>query len=231
MTTPKTRPIAEGKVIKGMRILKSVLEAIDVEEVQPGKFDNASAFIQHFLTQYFEIEVPMYELLGYFSSRKKPNRSASGKRSQRCFEKRLYLVKFVMDRRLAIANWKRKSFALRKRISWKQVCAEWNKAHPHDPMTPAVLKVGYYRAIAEEGIQRAYFASKNYEYDTLWSGILRDPYNLAGSGKSLRTWHFDQGLLKQAEKEAQRLRLKSAASLINYLLVEYYRGNLITRKK
>ena len=45
-----------------------------------------------------------FELLEYFSSRKKPKDSASGKRYHRCFEKRLYLVEFVMGRRLTIAN-------------------------------------------------------------------------------------------------------------------------------
>ena len=108
----------------------------------------------------FIVKWEILEPFAYFSSRKKPKDSASGKRYQRCFEKRLYVVEFVMGRRLTIANWKRKSFALRKRINWKQICAEWNEAHPHDRMSPAVLKVKYYRAIAEKDIQQGYFDRK-----------------------------------------------------------------------
>ena len=118
MITPKTRPIAEGKVLKSMRVLKSVLQAIEVEEVSTGKFDDACAFVQQFLTQYFEFGV-----------------------------------------------------------------------------------------------------------------LMRDPYQLSGSGKMMRTWHFDKWLLAQTELEAHKLRLKSAAALVNNLLVEYYQGNLITRKE
>ena len=115
----------------------------------PGDEDITLADLDGLIWEFFD----KFERLEYLSSRK-PKHSASSKRYHRCFEKRLYLVEFVMDRRLTIANWKRKSFALRKRINWKRVCAEWNKAHPHDPMSPATLKVRYYRAIAEEDIQR-----------------------------------------------------------------------------
>ena len=96
------------------------------------------------------------ELLKYFSSRKKSKGSTPKKRYQRCFEKRLYLVEFVMGRRLPIASWLSKSFALRKRFNWKQICAEWNEAHPNDHMSLEALKVRFYHAITEEDIQQEY---------------------------------------------------------------------------
>ena len=126
----------------------------------------------------------MFELLDYFANRKKAKGSASGKRYQRCFEKRLYLVEFVMDRRLTIANWNRRSFALRKRINWRELCEEWNKSHPNDPMSPEVLKVRYYRAIAEEDVKREYFARKDYEESIWWEGLVSELVREVEEGKT-----------------------------------------------
>lgn len=104
-------------------------------------------------------------LIEYFSSRKKPKGSTPKKRYQRCFENRLYLVEFVMRRHLfevdqTIANQGRESIDWRKRIDWKQMFVEWNEAHPNDHISPEVLKVRYYRAIAEEDIQREYIKGR-----------------------------------------------------------------------
>lgn len=84
----------------------------------------------------------------YFSHRKKPN-VTSTKRYQRCFERRVYLVKFIMGRNLATHN--------SKRINWKQLCIDWNEAHPNDTFHPKVIKVRYYRALAEPEIRKIYF--------------------------------------------------------------------------
>ena len=81
----------------------------------------------------------------YFSHRQKPKVEGRG-RYQRSFEKRLYLVRFVLATR---------SYS-HKRIDWEQVCTQWNKAHPNDLYTKEVLKVNYYRALAIEDIQRIY---------------------------------------------------------------------------
>jgi len=96
------------------------------------------------------------EITSYFSGRSKPIGPNPKKRYQRCFEKRLYLVEFIMERYLSKANRERKSILLRKRIKWKQMCIEWNKAYPNDHMSPEVMKVKYYRAITEEDIQQEY---------------------------------------------------------------------------
>lgn len=136
----------------------------------PGDEDITLNDLDGLIKEFFD----KFELLEYFSSRKNPKDSASGKRYHRCFEKRLHLVEFVMERRLTIANWKRKSFALRKRINWKQICAEWNEAHPYDQMKPQLLKVRYYRAIAEGNIQREYFARKDYEEHSWWTGLFSE---------------------------------------------------------
>ncbi len=95
------------------------------------------------------------------SFRKEPKGSTPTKRYQRPFEKRLYLVEFVMSCHLftvdqIVANRGRESINWRKRIDWKQISIEWNEAHPNDNMSLEVLKLNYYRAIAEEDIQRQY---------------------------------------------------------------------------
>jgi hypothetical protein len=107
-------------------------------------------------------------LLLYVSSL--PSRSASNhqpelgdstrKRKYRGpFEKRLYLVDFVAreSKSVDLNNIVDRSFMPHRRIKWKQVCDEWNKAHPHDPKTVPALKARYYGYIAEADLQRDYF--------------------------------------------------------------------------
>ncbi|MBT9143008.1 MAG: hypothetical protein DDT29_01407 [Dehalococcoidia bacterium] len=93
------------------------------------------------------------ELLGYFSSREKPKKPVSRKRYGLSFENHLSLVGFVLARRPYEEN----SFILRKRLNWKQVWVEWKERNPHDSVSLKVLKVRYYRAIADEDIQREYY--------------------------------------------------------------------------
>ena len=105
-------------------------------------------------------EFELLETRNYFSNRRKPRGSATGKRYQRPFEKRLYLVRFVMERYLTKASWGHRSVYSRRRIDWRQMATEWNEAHPSDHMSKEVLKVRYYRAIAEEDIQREYIKGR-----------------------------------------------------------------------
>ena len=114
------------------------------------------------LMKEFMHKVELANLQKYFSSRKKSKDSASRKRYQRCFEKRLYIVSFIIGHRNPIIFEWPEAFAL-ERFDWKQVCAKWNEAHPYDRMSPELLKVRYYRAIAEEDIQQEYLR-RRYTY-------------------------------------------------------------------
>lgn len=96
------------------------------------------------------------------------------KRYQRSFEKRLHLVGFVSAKVLGLENLVDWSFTPHKRIKWGQVCNKWNKEHPYDLMTPAVLKATYYRAITEADIQREYFNRRYREIEILRKE-LREP--------------------------------------------------------
>lgn len=70
----------------------------------------------------------------------KNNESAQTKKTYRkCFERRFYLVNYVLD-----SSYKRGS-----RIDWKCTAVEWNKAHPSDQMTAGTLRVEYKRAKKE----------------------------------------------------------------------------------
>ncbi len=109
----------------------------------------------------------------YFSDRKGPKEAVIGKRYQKCFEKSLYLVEFVMDRRPLRKHALTFLDALKGgRINWKRVRAEWNEANPHDPMSPGVLKVRYYRAIAAEDIQREYYRRR---YQNM-AGVMQESF-------------------------------------------------------
>ena len=79
-----------------------------------------------------------------------------------------------MARRLTMANLEDKSFTTCKRINWKRLCEEWDKIHPHDHNDPAGLKLKYYRAIAEDAIQKEYFARKDREYAGWWADLSSD---------------------------------------------------------
>jgi hypothetical protein len=85
------------------------------------------------------------------------------KRYQKCFERRLHLIGFVGKEFLNLNHLVDQSFTPHKRLKWGPICDKWNKAHPYDPMTSAVLKVEFYRAIAEKDIQREYFVRKEKE--------------------------------------------------------------------
>lgn len=64
------------------------------------------------------------------------------KRYRKCFERRFYLVNFVIDR----------PYQRGTRIDWKRMVTEWNKSHPSDPMSLSALRVEYQRAIKEDNL-------------------------------------------------------------------------------
>lgn len=157
---------ARWEKAQGMPLLPDFRKSFEADlEVIAGEEDIALKDLDGLLEDFFKRLALMDHFKpgarrDYFSPRKQPEGSKPTKRYQRPFEKRLYLVEFVMERHLMIANQGHKSvnygLGLRKRIDWKQMCADWNKAYPNDNRSPEVLKVRYYRAIAEEAIQRAY---------------------------------------------------------------------------
>ena len=104
------------------------------------------------------------------------------------FERRLHLVEFVAGEVLNMVNLALHVFSPHKRIKWGLVCEKWNKDHPYDIMTPAVLKAEYYRAIRERGIQRQYFLKQEKWVAPFKESILRligtdDPQKLMRESK------------------------------------------------
>jgi len=63
-----------------------------------------------------------------------------GKRYNKCFDRRSYLVRFVIGEKGGV----------NQRAKWKQIASNWNKANPSDQQTPLVLKAEYYRAVKED---------------------------------------------------------------------------------
>jgi len=97
-------------------------------------------------------------LISYVTSRKTTEKSVNTKRYHRCFEKRLHVVEFVIESqwRAPKTNHKLSAGPRRKRFDWRSICAEWNKVYPHDPMSSAVIKAKFYRAIAEKDLTEEY---------------------------------------------------------------------------
>ena len=59
------------------------------------------------------------------------------KRYRKCFERRFYLVNFVLD-----SSYKRGT-----RVDWKRTTGAWNKVHLSDQMNASTLRVEYQRSI------------------------------------------------------------------------------------
>jgi len=93
------------------------------------------------------------------------------KRYRKCFERRFYLVNFVIDR-----PYKRGT-----RIDWKRMITEWNKSHPSDPMPLSSLRVEYQRAIKEDALMLQVHIIRDNQFLTkLWQPLdkqLRDMAN------------------------------------------------------
>lgn len=91
------------------------------------------------------------------SIKAKPSTDGNGeptqpkKRYRKCFERRFYLVNFVIDR-----PYKRGT-----RIDWKRMVTEWNKSHPSDPMHLSTLRVEYQRAIKEDSLMLQVYVIRN----------------------------------------------------------------------
>jgi len=112
------------------------------------------------------------------------------------FERRLRLVNLVSAKVISLENLIDRSFTPHKRIQWGPVCNEWNRKYPYDLMTPAVLKVEYYRAIAEADIQREYFNRRYREIELLHRE----------SKKLLSNWQLQDPIVKLMARAMPLLR-------------------------
>jgi len=70
---------------------------------------------------------------------------------QKCYERRLHLVSFVIDRvKISMYNLWFHNLHGKKRIPWQSLSAEWNRAFPFNRFTADSLRREYYRAIKED---------------------------------------------------------------------------------
>ena len=97
--------------------------------------------------------IQLWRVRSYLPATRTP-RHPPQKKYQRPFRKRVYLVNFVINHQLQ-ASVRKRTLDLRRRINWKTTCEAWNKAHPHDPMTPSVIKATYYRAVVDNDVHNA----------------------------------------------------------------------------
>ena len=70
---------------------------------------------------------------------------------RKCYERRFYLVDFVVNNGLNVKN---------NRIDWKRTVEAWNESHPSDMMSLPVLKAEYYHARREEPLMLQYFITR-----------------------------------------------------------------------
>jgi hypothetical protein len=92
---------------------------------------------------------------------------------QKCFERRLRIVGFIIDRKLNLNNMIQRNLKIRGHIDWKQITNAWNKAYPYDRIQPEVLKVEFYRAKSEEYLRQVYLNKKDEEWNEVFASELK----------------------------------------------------------
>lgn len=80
------------------------------------------------------------------------------------FEKRIYLVEFVVEKVLTFHNLINRSFTPHKRIGWKKLTEVWNKKHPYNIITPEWLRTEFYRIIRDASMQHEFFDRRDKEF-------------------------------------------------------------------
>lgn len=91
------------------------------------------------------------------------------------FERRLYLVNFVLteSRSLDLDFIISKTFSSsRRRIDWTQICTAWNKLHP--PMRPDTMKGDFYHYIKENELESEFFSRKEREFRVSFAPVFKD---------------------------------------------------------
>lgn len=125
------------------------------------------------LDGYLGDNIPIWKALlpkGGTSPAKDSAKAQPQNRYRKCFERRFYLVNFVMDR-----PYKRGTL-----IDWKRMVTEWNGAHPSNPMNLATLKVEYQRAKKEDTLMlQVYISRDNQLLNSLWQPLERQLRDMA----------------------------------------------------
>lgn len=124
----------------GSLIAQEIRDRIDGEIIRLSRNDPETL---DDLDGYLSSNIPIWKtilLKGETSAARDSAKAKPTKRYRKCFERRFYLVNFVMDR-----PYKRGT-----RIDWKPMVTEWNKSNHSDQMSLSSLRVAYQRAIIED---------------------------------------------------------------------------------
>jgi len=156
---------AKAERLIGVPIKQNIRQLIENEIAQGDEDDESEYWLLDLENAIFPKLVEIGELVSssQATAANRPQIESAGNQGKRKyrgpFEKRLYLVDFVAreSKSVDLNNITDRSFMPHRRIKWKQVCDEWNKAHPHDPKSVPALKARYYGYIAEADLQRDYF--------------------------------------------------------------------------
>ena len=120
------------------------------------------------------------------------------------FRRRLRILDFVAQRQVPFAYLLQRELGTAgRRIAWKKLCAEWNKAHPDDAMTPEQLRVMYGRARREKYLCETYFDGKFRDWARQAEHLrpILGPLELSGRRPEdlfVRSIRFDSSRLRDA---------------------------------
>jgi hypothetical protein len=144
-------------------------------------------------------------------------------RYQRPFEKQVYLVNFVARKFLNIKNLLDRSLTPHSRIKWQSLASEWNTKHLNDPITPAGLKLNFYRAIKDGDVRREFFL--RWEEKLRPSPLFEIIKVIEESKKDYETMEKDfDDRVKSARTQDDFKRLKQELNLMKRIL--YSQRNL-----
>ncbi|GAJ00914.1 unnamed protein product [marine sediment metagenome] len=139
----KRKVWAEQERRYGMLFDGDFREAVEARAGITLAFGDPSAGLEDLRASIPEFVEPALILLNNSTGTSAPKKVKPEKRRRKHFERRFYLVRFVID------CWERDG---RSYIPWEYVTTEWNKAHPSDQINKAVLKAEFYRAFKEKDL-------------------------------------------------------------------------------
>ncbi|MBA7575901.1 hypothetical protein ES708_17737 [subsurface metagenome] len=159
-------------------------EAVEARAGITLAFGDPSTGLEDLRAAISEFVEPALILLNNSTGTSAPKKVKPEKRRRKHFERRFYLVRFVID------CWERDG---RSYIPWPYVTTEWNKAHASDQISKAVLKAEYYRAFKEKDLISQLFLTKVWSnFDTFELFLLRlqkiHKVNAVTLAKFYRSW-------------------------------------------
>ena len=152
----------------------------------------------------------LHTITSYFPQPK--NAHATNKQYNGPLQKRTYLVNFILKDQLSVRFRNPKKC----RFNWKRLTETWNAGHRYCPMTPAVLKATYYRAVSDGYVQKNIINSAMIDLYSVLVGTNDTKFDLNYKLRRLRDFLIVYKMLgSQAQDERWESFISQVENVIN----------------